>query len=336
MKAILLSIIAFFIFLFTACKVQDSGMIMTVNGPISPEEIGMTLTHEHILVDFIGADYISYKRWNKDKVDEKMTPFLLEVKELGASTFIECTPAYLGRDPKLLKMISKTSGMHIITNTGYYGAADNKFLPKHATSESADELAARWIREWEKGIEGTDVRPGFIKIGVMEGNLSSLHRKLVQAAARTHLKTGLTIASHTGTGVPAFAEIGVLYEEGVAADAFIWVHAQSERDPESHILAAKMGAWVSFDGLNDDNVDEYVARIKYMKDNNLLERVLVSHDAGWYQPAENNGGKVRGFTTLFTKLIPALQQQGFSEGDIKQLFILNPATAFTIAVRTNG
>lgn len=336
MKAILLPIIAFFTLLFTTCKVQDSGIIMTVNGPISPDETGMTLTHEHILVDFIGADYISYKRWNKDKVDEKMTPFLVEAKELGASTFIECTPAYLGRDPKLLKMISKSSGMHIITNTGYYGAGDNKFLPKHAISETADELAARWIREWEKGIEGTDVRPGFIKIGVMEGDLSSLHRKLVQAAARTHLKTGLTIASHTGTGVPAFAEIGVLYEEGVAADAFIWVHAQSERDPESHILAAQMGAWVSFDGLNDDNVDEYVARIKYMKDNNLLKRVLVSHDAGWYQPTENNGGKVRGFTTLFTKLIPALQQQGFSEGDIKQLLILNPATAFTIAVRTNG
>lgn len=309
---------------------------MTVNGPISPDEIGMTLTHEHILVDFIGAKYISYKRWNKEKVVEKMTPFLLETKELGASTFIECTPAYLGRDPKLLKMISKSSGMNIITNTGYYGAGDNKFLPAHAEAETADELAARWIKEWEKGIEGTNVRPGFIKIGVMDGDLSVLHRKIVQAAARTHLKTGLTIASHTGKGVPAFAELGVLHEEGVAPDAFVWVHAQSENDPESHILAAQMGAWISFDGLNEDNVEEYIVRIKYMKDNSLLDKVLLSHDAGWYQPAEDNGGKVRGFTTLFTKLIPALQQNGFTGDEIKQLLVINPARAFTTGVRKIG
>lgn len=336
MKARLICIIACTSLLFIACKVQDSGMIMTVNGPISPDEIGLTLTHEHILVDFIGADYISYKRWNKEKVDETMTPFLVEAKDLGASTFIECTPAYLGRDPKLMKMISKSSGMNIITNTGYYGAGDNKFLPKHASTETADELAARWIREWEKGIEDTNVRPGFIKIGVMDGDLSDLHRKLVQAAARTHLKTGLTIASHTGKGLPAFAELGVLHEEGVAPEAFIWVHAQSESDPESHILAAQMGAWISFDGLNEDNVDEYVGRIQYMRDNNLLNRVLLSHDAGWYQPAEDKGGKVRGFTTLFNKLIPALQQQGFTEEEIKQLLVLNPAKAFTIGVRKNG
>lgn len=336
MKTTLVSIIAFTSCLFVSCRVQDTGIIMTVNGPISPDEIGMTLTHEHILVDFIGAEYISYKRWDKDKVVEKMIPFLAEAKELGASTFIECTPAYLGRDPKLMKMISKSAGMNIITNTGYYGAADNKYLPKHAGTETADELAARWINEWEKGIEGTDVKPGFIKIGVMDGDLSDLHRKIVQAAARTHLATGLTIASHTGKGVPAFAEIGVLHEEGVSPDAFIWVHAQSEMDPESHILAAQMGAWVSFDGLNEDNVEEYVTRIKYMKDNSLLGKVLVSHDAGWYQPAENNGGKVRGFTTLFNKLIPALQENGFSDEEIKQLLVHNPASAFTTGVRKIG
>lgn len=336
MKARLIILVACTSFLFLSCNDQESGMIMTVNGPISPDEIGMTLTHEHILVDFIGAEYISYKRWNKEKVDEKMTPLLLEIKDLGASTFIECTPAYLGRDPKLLKMISKNSGMNIITNTGYYGAGDNKYMPKHAQAETADEIADRWIREWEKGIEGTGVRPGFIKIGVMDGDLSALHRKIVQAAARTHLMTGLTIVSHTGKGVPAFAEINVLHEEGVAPDAFVWVHAQAENDPDGHILAARMGAWISFDGLDEEKVDEYVVRIKYMKDNNLLDKVLLSHDAGWYQPAEENGGKIRGFTTMFTKLIPALRQNGFSEDEINQLLVINPARAFTIGVRRIG
>ena len=87
---------------------------MTVNGPIKASETGMTLTHEHILVDFIGADSISEQRWDRVKVTEKALPFLLQVKKLGCRTFIECTPEYIGRDPLLLKSLSEASGLNII------------------------------------------------------------------------------------------------------------------------------------------------------------------------------------------------------------------------------
>lgn len=321
------------ILLLCGCRSHYQGMIMTVDGPVPANEMGITLTHEHVLVDFIGADSINYDRWNKTEATEKILPYLLEAKESGTVTFVECTPEYIGRDPLLLKMLSKKSGLKILTNTGYYGASGNKYIPKHAYNETADELSARWINEWEKGIEGTGVRPGFIKIGVMDGELSDLHRNLITAAARAHLATGLTIASHTGPAIPAFEQLGVLCAEGVSPEAFIWVHAQSAKDMSSHILAARTGAWVSFDGLNEDNAGKYVTLLLNMKDNNLLDHVLLSHDAGWYRPGAPEGYKYNGYTALFQKLLPALRQKGFTNKEIDQLIVKNPAIAFMVRVR---
>jgi len=305
---------------------------MTVNGPVSSKKMGVSLTHEHILVDFIGADSITDRRWDISRVIDRSLPFLKQIKELGCKTFIECTPAYLGRDPLLLKTLSDSSQLNIITNTGYYGAVNNKYIPKHAFNETADQLAARWIMEWEKGIDGTGIKPGFIKIGVMDGDLSDLHKKLVVAAARTHLKTGLTIASHTGPAIPAFEQLTILKEEGVSPEAFIWVHAQSESDPSNHLKAAKMGAWISLDGLNNNNLNEYIRMIKNLKENHLLKKLLLSHDSGWYHPGEENGGDYRGYTTLLEKLVPLLLKENFSEREINQLLVINPSEAFTIGV----
>jgi phosphotriesterase-related protein len=207
-------------------------------------------------------------------------------------------------------------------------------MPKHAYTETADQLAARWIFESEDGINGTGIRPGFIKIGVGNGNLSELHKKIVTAAARTHLKTGLTIASHTGPAVPAFEQLEILQKEGVSAEAFIWVHAQSEKDLSNHVKAAKMGAWIGLDGVNDNNVEEYLKMIVNMKDNKLLDKILLSHDAGWYSPGVENGGKFRAYTTIFEKLLPLLKSANFTEGEIQQIMVFNPAKAFTIHIRS--
>src|SRR6185295_18100656 len=103
----------------------------------------------------------------------------------------------IGRDPVLLKRLAIATDLHLLTNTGLYGAGQNKFLPDFARTRSADELARMWLNEWRHGIEDTGIRPGFIKIGVDEGPLSNLHRELIRAAARTHLDSGLTIAVHT-------------------------------------------------------------------------------------------------------------------------------------------
>ena len=103
----------------------QGGIIMTVNGPIAPSDMGFSLVHEHVLVDFIGADSTGYHRWNRPEVIQVALPYLKEIKKWGVQTFVECTPAYIGRDPLLLKELSQSTKINFITKTGYYGAAGN-------------------------------------------------------------------------------------------------------------------------------------------------------------------------------------------------------------------
>ncbi|MDG3007931.1 phosphotriesterase family protein [Paludisphaera mucosa] len=309
------------------------GRVMTVLGPIAPEDMGVTLPHEHVLVDFVGADAASPDRYKADEVFAVALPYLKRIHEQGVRTFVECTPAFLARDPALLRRLSEASGLHVLTNTGYYAASGGKFLPGHARTESADALAARWLAEWRDGIGGTGIRPGFQKIGVDGGPLPEVGVKLVRAAARVHLASGLTIAAHTGDGRAAMQELDVLREEGVDPSAFIWVHANAEPDPALHAEAASRGAWVEFDGVGPGSVDRHVELVAAMKGKGRLGRVLLSHDAGWYHVGEPGGGEFRPFDTLWKDLVPALRKAGLSEADVRTLTVDNPRAAFTIRVR---
>lgn len=319
----------------TGVKFRPSLSVITVNGRISTSSIGACLIHEHFLVDFIGADKISGGRWNQKEVVKKVLPFLLEAKKLGVKTIFDCTPAFLGRDVVLQKMLADKSGLHIITNTGYYGAMGNKYLPGDAFSETHVQIAGRWIDEFKNGIEHTSIKPGFIKIGVDEGPLSQLHQKLVRAAAQTHLETGLTICSHTGPALAAFEQIELLQKMGVHPSAFVWTHAQGEQDRSLHIKAARKGAWVSLDGIGWGNFEKYVDSIDNLKTAGLLHKVLISNDAGWYKPGEKDGGNFTGYTNIFTALLPLLKKKGFTKKDRELLLVKNPAQAFAIRVRKN-
>ena len=324
----------------TSCspKLKNETLI-TVKGKLPAPQMGLTLIHEHILVDFIGADSTGYHRWEKSKVIERVLPFLMEAKQKGVQTIFECTPAYLGRDPLLLKELSERTGINILTNTGYYGARDNKYIPKHAFEQTAEEIAKVWIDEFKNGIEGSGVFPGFIKMSVdRRDNLSPMHAKIIKAAAIAHKATGLTIVSHTGTDGPAFAQLEVLKKEGVSPEAFVWTHAQ-DGTFEGYIKAAKQGAWISLDNLNKNNmgkpggVDWFVAILTKLKKENLLHKILISHDAGWYNPGQVNGGNFRSYTDLFENLIPALKTNGFIQEDIDLLLIKNPQKAYAINIR---
>lgn len=305
-------------------------VVMTVLGPIASAAFGSALCHEHVLVDFIGAEKVSPSRYDANDAYETALPHLRRAFDLGCRGFVECTPAWLGRDVRLLERLAKATGLHILTNTGYYGAADDRYVPRHARLESADRLAERWVAEWERGIDGTGVRPGFIKTGVDAGPLSDLDRKLVRAAARTHAGTGLTIASHTGDTRAALEQLEVLAAESVAPAAFVWVHAQSDWRPDARVEAARRGAWVEIDNVAPDSVAECALRVTALRDRGILDRLLVSHDAGWYRPGEPRGGAFRGFETLYTSFVPALRRAGWTDAQIRQLLVENPAKAFSV------
>jgi phosphotriesterase-related protein len=308
--------------------------VHTAAGTVSPRDLGPTLTHEHVLVDFVGADKVGRHRYDAEAAFRAALPHLQALKERGCRTLVECTPAFLGRDPLLLRRLSAASGLHILTNTGYYGAARDKFVPAHAYEESAEALAARWTAEWHDGIEGTGIRPAFLKIGVDEGPLSPIDGKLVRAGALCHRTTGLRLHVHTGDGVAARAIAALLKAERVPADAYVWVHAQNEKDRGVHRALAAEGAWISLDGVSEASLDVHVGAVRDLARAGQLARVLVSQDAGWYHVGEAGGGRFRPFTFLFDTFLPALRQAGLAEADTRALLVDNPARALTPRART--
>jgi phosphotriesterase-related protein len=309
-------------------------IIMTVNGPIQPAEMKIALTHEHILADFIGAKEYSRDRYNADEVYARALPLVEDVKRRGCSTFVDCSPAYLGRDVQLLKRLSIATGMNFITNTGYYGAVNEKFLPPQAYTDTSHQIADRWAAEWKNGIEGTDIRPGFIKTSVDKFPLTPTQSKIIEAAALTHMATGLTIAIHTGDGEAAKEQLRILAKQGVSPQARIWVHAQNETDKIYHIEAAREKSWISFDGINPETIDVNIRNLQNMQAEGLLDQVLISQDSGWYHVGEPNGGNFKDYNTIFTRFIPAMKQNGFTQKEIDGLLIINPSKAFAVGVRS--
>ncbi|MCZ6636151.1 MAG: phosphotriesterase, partial [bacterium] len=124
--------------------------------------------------------------------------------------------------------------------------------------------------------------------------------------------------------------------EGVDGSAWIWTHAQNEKDNAQHKKAAEAGAWIAFDGVNKKHLERDLGHLKAMKSYGLLNQVLISHDAGWYRPGEPDGGAFRPYKDLFETFLPALEQNGFSDEEIHLLTVENPKRAFAIGVRARS
>ncbi|MFZ5831391.1 MAG: efflux RND transporter permease subunit [Planctomycetota bacterium] len=310
-------------------------VVQTVTGSIAPERLRTTLSHEHVLIDLDGdAETPASDRYHADQVFRRMRDFLDRLRLNNGRALVDCTPAFMGRDPLLLRKLSQVSGVHILTNTGYTAAFEGRFLPTHVRYDTVDELALRWITEWKEGIDKTGIRPGFIKIGVSDAPLSAFEEKLVRAAARTHLETGLVISSNTPTGAAALEQLRILEEEGVAPTAWIWTHAQREPNTRLVLGAAETGAWVSVDEITPENVAQHAQLVKLLTNRRLLHRVLVSHNELGYQAGKELGGKIRGYDTIFKLFIPALFKAGLVVKQVEQLMVVNPMNAFTTRVRS--
>lgn len=325
----------FFLIVWGGIAQTEPVSIQDITGKHAVRSGEIWLSHEHILVDFIGADSIDSSSWNKVDVSKQVLPFLLELQNFHVKYFVDATPQYLGRDVHLLKELADKSGIRIITNTGLYGAQNNKFIPDIARKNTAEELAQQWLKEFEQGIDGTNMKPGFIKISVDNSeSLSPMHEKLVKAAALCHLKSGLTIASHTGKAITLWPQLEILSEQGVSPKAFIWVHAQAEEEETNYQKAAETGCWISLDGLAWE-MDKHVEKLVYAKRNGFLDQILISHDAGWYDPQKKTQN-IQPYTPIFKTLIPLLRSKGFTEDEINLLISVNPSKAYAIQKRSIG
>lgn len=300
------------------------GRIRTVLGDISPEDFGPALVHEHILVDFAPINEVNKSRYDPEEVFEVMFPYLVEIKDLGIRGFVECSTAYMGRDVRILKKLSEATGIHILVNTGFFL---EPYIPRYAFEYSIEDIADEWIREIKEGIDGTDVRAGFIKIAVEPGEMKEIYVKTVKAAARCSLSTGAVIACHMESGKTAMIVLDILEREGLNGDRLIFVHADSEV-LDYHLKAASRGVWVEYDRVNQQTSERTLKLIESMVRNGFEDKILLSQDSGWYSVGQPRGGNIRGYGYLVRGFLPLMLKRGFSRDLINRIMVDNPSKAF--------
>ncbi|MBX2841796.1 MAG: phosphotriesterase [Flammeovirgaceae bacterium] len=305
--------------------------VNTVNGEIPVEELGFALPHEHVMSNF-GAEINETDIYDEAKLFAQVISYLKEVKSLGVKSIFDCTAAYFGRNVKLLKELSDSSGMQIITNTGIYGAANDKYIPEFIYEKSAEAISKIWIDEFENGIGGTGIKPGFIKLAFDGGAPSEIDLKLFEAGVIAHLATGLTLAVHTGNNTEAVEkQLEILSKYGVEPSAWIWVHANKMENSEALIETSKKGGWISLDGVKAEKEiqDHHIKLLKDLKREGLLKNVLISHDGNSFP----KGKAIRPYDAIPKLFMKALKENGFSRDEIYLLTQKNPQEAFGIRIR---
>jgi phosphotriesterase-related protein len=169
-------------------------MIESVQGPIDAEKLGFTLMHEHIMSVNCSMRQ-AFAGWvDRGAIVSRAVRSLLKAKEYGLRTIVDATPINNGRDISIIREVAEKSEIQIIAATGFY-AIDEPFLWAWEPDRIADQL----LLEVETGIQGTAVKAGIIKCATESPLISDTNKKLLQAAARLHKKTGLPITTHSSS-----------------------------------------------------------------------------------------------------------------------------------------
>ena len=148
-----------------------SGLVMTVDGPVPTEQMGITLMHEHL-----NNDCSCW--WNPPEdparaylVDHPITPEIysellqdpfvnrpnlgvnepeLVARELGyftaqgGRTVVDPTCRGIGRDPRVLRRIARDSGTRIVMGAGYYlGTSLPGYFHDLSVEDIADQIVYR-------------------------------------------------------------------------------------------------------------------------------------------------------------------------------------------------
>ncbi len=303
----------------------DEPVLHTTMGPRLHSELGLILPHEHVFVDLRTPDHVGHGEAVEAEVVALMAPQVQAAMEVGVTALVECSTGGVGRRADLDLAVSRATGLPIAVPTGIYR---EPWVPDWARAATRLELEDWMDGELDDQIEGTGVRAAWIKLSAGDDSMTALEEHILKAAAAVSRRTGATIGSHSIRGRVAREQLEILDRAGVPAGRFIWIHTQAEPDYALHLELARRGAWLSYDDIGARNDATMVDMVLRVLDAGFGSQLLLSHDAGWFDPAQPGGGTPRGYTHLVTSLIPALRAAGVDDATVDRLTHDNPFTAY--------
>jgi phosphotriesterase-related protein len=309
---------------------MTSLVLQTVTGAVPVDQLGLILPHEHLFTDLRGPQTPDYAQADPEEVLRVMSPYLQQAYQVGVTALVECSTGGVGRNITILHRLAENTPLSIVAPTGVYREA---FMPDVVKEMTVQVLAEAWIHDLTQGIDGSSIQAGFIKIAVSDEAITPREEISLKAAAVASLTTGAAVASHTIRGPIALQEMDILERTGMDLSRFVWVHASAGSDQALQLQAVKRGPYIELDtiGASPEGDVRIMADVLALIEAGFQDRILLSHDAGWYQPGQLNGQPVsgiRGFTQLVESFLPALRMRGVSEALIRQIVHTNPAQAF--------
>ena len=337
--------------------------VMTVTGEIGTDELGVTLIHEHVLVDasrwWRGPDTGAPERVAMGPVDVsilgelRMDPFasrdncvlddvevavaeLGQVRDLGGRTVVDASGPGSGRDPIALRQISKATGLQIVMGSGFYLDGSH---PVRVSSMSVDDIADEITRDATEGVGDSGVLSGIIgEIGV-SAHFSPTERKSLRGAARAQQRTGLPLSVHMPGWLRKADEVlDIVAEEGGDLNHTILCHMNpSGTDFDYQAGIAERGAYIEYDMVGMDFYyadqdaqspcdEENAINIARLVKNGYGHKVLISQDVFLKMMLTRNGGF--GYGYILRHFVPRLQRHGLSNGQTLMLLVANPRAVF--------
>jgi len=307
--------------------------VMSVTGPVEASDLGIVLPHEHVFADLV-REYRGTGLLN----DEHLARQELEsLREAGGQTLVDLTLDEIGRDPAGLRRVAEATGITIIMGCGHYRDPylNREWFDRHAVDAIADEIVA----DVEEGVSGTGVRAGIIgEIGADKWYISAAEERSFRAAARAHLRTGLTISTHAARWPVGLEQVRLLAEEGVDPRRVIVGHADTVPIPDYHLSLARLGCFVCFDSIGTGTSYDLGRAVDYVMalvQAGFSSQVLLSHDVFLRGHLKADGGP--GYGYLLTEFLPSLIDAGLDAEEVQNFVTTNPERALTgVLSASNG
>ena len=341
------------------------GLAQTVLGTVSPDDLGRTTTHEHLMLDFTLVFRPPAEASERHKAYEPVTmknlgwvaydPFrsydnLLTIdeevaiaeaalfKRAGGVTMVDTTSKGIRRDPPALARIARATGINVVMGSGYYV---NAVHPEDMDQRPEEQIADEIVADISGGVAGTGVKAGIIGELGCSWPLTANERKVLRAAAAAQRETGASITVHPGRDAAApFEVLDVLEAAGADVSRVIICHLERTIFDVATLLdLARRGCYLEYDffgweisnfSLSDVDMPSDGQRLDFIE--RLMEaghgeRVLMAHDMfGKHRQARFGG---HGFAHILENIVPRMRQRGFSEDDIDTIVVRNPARLLT-------
>jgi predicted metal-dependent phosphotriesterase family hydrolase len=316
--------------------------VRTVLGDIDPAALGVTYSHEHLVIDG-GRPVVMEPDFDLSDV-ERMATEVAAAADLGLGAVVDAMPCDAGRNATKLAELSRRTGVHVIAPTGLHH--DRYYGPAHWRHRvSVDELADLFVADIETGIDANDYagpvvsrtahRAGIIKVAGSSGGPSDLDRPAFEAAAQAHVRTGAPILTHCEGGTGGLEQVRLLVDHGVDPGHIALSHVDKVVDRGYHREIFAAGAVGEYDGSFrwGDAPNGTIRLLQWAAEDDRLDRVVLGMDAARQGYYAVYGGRP-GLTWLLDGFSRELEAAGLDAAVRHGLFVTNPARTFSFATAT--